>query len=1086
MSGSRRNRILDLNASTALPNHHTLQSQALAPYQYPVPATNNHNASSAARPTVIQYAIPQHPPGHVQTRPQHAPQIPSPTRALPPPPTHTRVTPTTDFAMERLAQSIVAAITPTLTDHEKSVAATIKKVEETVENFAKDVNEARTATDKWLLQLTEAMQKSLHMQQAQAKAANKRMEKVEALILAGFDRNDEMSLVSRLENIQYTVGELSERVKDPGAQDLIMASQLARKTVNGVEVQAFPSPPESIEGRAPTPIQRIYEDRSTSCDIPEPLPERPQSPVRPLYKDAASDVVDLESEPPIMTSPVLPEYKDAGNNPRSPSPPRRLQRMSRSSSFERPPGSDSESDYPRWSAYSFRGKSSQVTTEFDESSCNETETPVDAEEANVDLRSHINSFSNLEDNTFMTDSEGDELMIDVDKNIHYNWPDVESQPQLVKISTDDEVHDHVQMDYDRENDFAAPTIAVTPSRPHTPIEDSAAALVQMDESDSVAPALVDPIIPSRSPILIKDSIAALADSVAPAIAEYKSITPSRSPRSAEGNVAALRETLFSSREASADPPPQEQYSLPSPNTTSSAPASHKRKHSPLPAIFVPATMSPSQPTQQRPVFTISSPTSHSKSDVSPLIARVDRAESISIPVSTPPPPGSAPPPKNNVTPNSDDGSEISVSRMVTVQTSDSPENPRLFGPATTVLEHVEQPQAQALPPPFLLSELRSQSPSSRHDDVPPESSRLFLESPPPSPKCTHQTPSKSQSVRPMMPVVESTSLTRPPATIFNTPYNKLKRKNSDRSIISIKSTPQKIPKIMRPVVVRSTRPPATPRPTSVSEKIVVHSSPIFVPSRSLSPLSVLDSVSEAELSDAGSDVVRVIRKKSKEGASSNSKSQTESGTSAGASTSMSASAGSGSGSVSNRGTRRINLLQKLQVKKGESAALTRVRKRKAPTAEQMEPPLKRARKKAAVSAAVEVEREIRVKPERMSVGLSSVHAGGRGKGRWKEREKEDEKGYKLASNKTKTSPVKDDKKLRPRAPPVGANWPQKNVSGDNKFDNQFIECEKCYLWYHYGCIGIMDSNDPIAIGEKTFICPPCTGGGASTYCPVMR
>ncbi|KAG5339779.1 hypothetical protein C0989_003579 [Termitomyces sp. Mn162] len=28
----------------------------------------------------------------------------------------------------------------------------------------------------------------------------------------------------------------------------------------------------------------------------------------------------------------------------------------------------------------------------------------------------------------------------------------------------------------------------------------------------------------------------------------------------------------------------------------------------------------------------------------------------------------------------------------------------------------------------------------------------------------------------------------------------------------------------------------------------------------------------------------------------------------------------------------------------------------------------------------------------------------------------------------------------------------------------------------------MDSNDPIAIGEKTFICPPCTGGGDNIIC----
>ncbi|KAG6893676.1 hypothetical protein C0992_009115, partial [Termitomyces sp. T32_za158] len=179
MSGSRRNRILNLNASTVLPNHHTLQpsSQQVRPalahayqQQLPAPVNNPVAASVPPRPMVIQYAAPQQLPNRhtpPQTRPPHPSQIPTPTRALPSPsPTHTRTNTASDSVMEKLSQSLVAAITPRLVDHEKSVAATIEKIKASIEKFADDVKEARNETDNRLFRLTEAMNKSLQIQQA--------------------------------------------------------------------------------------------------------------------------------------------------------------------------------------------------------------------------------------------------------------------------------------------------------------------------------------------------------------------------------------------------------------------------------------------------------------------------------------------------------------------------------------------------------------------------------------------------------------------------------------------------------------------------------------------------------------------------------------------------------------------------------------------------------------------------------------------------------------------------------------------------------------------------------------------------------
>lgn len=124
----------------------------------------------------------------------------------------------------------MTTLTPILVDYEKSVVAKTKEVEGSIEKFAADVKEARNETNSRLLQLTEMMHKLLQIQQAHIKATNKRTEEIEALIMASFDRNDGMSLASCLENIQNTVGELSERIKGSGAQGDLNSAVLGLMT----------------------------------------------------------------------------------------------------------------------------------------------------------------------------------------------------------------------------------------------------------------------------------------------------------------------------------------------------------------------------------------------------------------------------------------------------------------------------------------------------------------------------------------------------------------------------------------------------------------------------------------------------------------------------------------------------------------------------------------------------------------------------------------------------------------------------------------------------------------------------------------
>ncbi|KAG6881195.1 hypothetical protein C0993_002433, partial [Termitomyces sp. T159_Od127] len=193
--------------------------------------------------------------------------------------------------------------------------------------------------------------------------------------------------------------------------------------------------------------------------------------------------------------------------------------------------------------------------------------------------------------------------------------------------------------------------------------------------------------------------------------------------------------------------------------------------------------------------------------------------------------------------------------MVTDQPSDLSEIPPSPSPVAPALEHAEHPQVQtSLDDIPLFYPSKSQSPPPLQvDDASVESPRPFLELPPPEPERNNFSPLRSQSARPRTPIVvaEPTSSIKTPATIFNTPFNKLKSRNSGRDSILVVSTPQKSQTTKRPVVVGAAQ-HISPRRKSAHEPIVLHSSPIFVPSRSPSPLSIISSLSELE-PDSGHD-----------------------------------------------------------------------------------------------------------------------------------------------------------------------------------------------------------------------------------------
>lgn len=127
------------------------------------------------------------------------------------------------------------------------------------------------------------------------------------------------------------------------------------------------------------------------------------------------------------------------------------------------------------------------------------------------------------------------------------------------------------------------------------------------------------------------------------------------------------------------------------------------------------------------------------------------------------------------------------------------------------------------------------------------------------------------------------------------------------------------------------------------------------------------------------------------------------------------------------------LIVKVNPPEKESAAATRVKKRKAkPSDAASEPPLKRARRKAGADA---VKDEV-VEIDRKDFDLKGKEKGKevKGKGKGKETKGKESKGKGKASS---ISPAKD--KPKPRAtkartkPLPGCEWPPKSQAGGNKF-----------------------------------------------------
>lgn len=64
-------------------------------------------------------------------------------------------------------------------------------------------------------------------------------------------------------------------------------------------------------------------------------------------------------------------------------------------------------------------------------------------------------------------------------------------------------------------------------------------------------------------------------------------------------------------------------------------------------------------------------------------------------------------------------------------------------------------------------------------------------------------------------------------------------------------------------------------------------------------------------------------------------------------------------------------------------------------------------------------------------------------------------------------------------------WPAKSEN-DSSFQRQFVQCDNCELWYHFGCAGFSEGDTRLEDADSVFICPPCCVSTAKRQTPRRR
>ncbi|OSD01461.1 hypothetical protein PYCCODRAFT_1468631 [Trametes coccinea BRFM310] len=83
------------------------------------------------------------------------------------------------------------------------------------------------------------------------------------------------------------------------------------------------------------------------------------------------------------------------------------------------------------------------------------------------------------------------------------------------------------------------------------------------------------------------------------------------------------------------------------------------------------------------------------------------------------------------------------------------------------------------------------------------------------------------------------------------------------------------------------------------------------------------------------------------------------------------------------------------------------------------------------------------------------------------------------SRKTGTKVDAGKAKAEYEPPRVGTDclWPEK-IEGDEAYRREFIQCDNCEAWYHFGCVGLQIGDTRLE-PDAEFICPPCESSDAA-------
>ncbi|KAI0064336.1 hypothetical protein BV25DRAFT_308906 [Artomyces pyxidatus] len=87
----------------------------------------------------------------------------------------------------------------------------------------------------------------------------------------------------------------------------------------------------------------------------------------------------------------------------------------------------------------------------------------------------------------------------------------------------------------------------------------------------------------------------------------------------------------------------------------------------------------------------------------------------------------------------------------------------------------------------------------------------------------------------------------------------------------------------------------------------------------------------------------------------------------------------------------------------------------------------------------------------------------------------------------KTSVKMEEHKTSPLVmhPSMYCEWPEK-MSGDAAFQRQFVQCDTCDLWFHYGCVAFVPNEDPWSCPASTMRARGAKGCAGAARCALAR